>query len=174
MTQNKLNYCPNCGKKEIVFREVKYWSCTECGFRLFHNVAGATALLIFHSNELLLIKRNQEPAKGLWDLPGGFIDPNETTEEAVVREVEEELYLKIKPSEVLYLGSEPNVYLYEKMAYRTIDLFFSIEIQKMPKSWNKEEIQEWQWVSKEKFSLESLAFDSMKRFFSKHKKRLPW
>jgi 8-oxo-dGTP diphosphatase len=40
--------------------------------------------------ELLLIQRGNEPFKGMWALPGGFLDMNETLEEAVQREVREE------------------------------------------------------------------------------------
>jgi 8-oxo-dGTP diphosphatase len=40
--------------------------------------------------EILLIRRNDEPFKGKWALPGGFLDENETLEECVAREVEEE------------------------------------------------------------------------------------
>lgn len=39
---------------------------------------------------ILLIQRLNEPFKGQWALPGGFIEPNETLEECVVREIEEE------------------------------------------------------------------------------------
>lgn len=39
---------------------------------------------------ILLIQRNQEPNRGYWTLPGGFVESNETADAAVVREVEEE------------------------------------------------------------------------------------
>ncbi|MCJ7662997.1 MAG: NUDIX hydrolase [Desulfobacterales bacterium] len=39
---------------------------------------------------ILLIQRNQEPNRGYWTLPGGFVESDETAEAAVVREVEEE------------------------------------------------------------------------------------
>jgi len=40
--------------------------------------------------ELLLIRRKNPPFKGMWALPGGFLDMNETPEEAVARELQEE------------------------------------------------------------------------------------
>jgi ADP-ribose pyrophosphatase YjhB (NUDIX family) len=39
---------------------------------------------------ILLIQRNQEPNRGYWTLPGGFVESNETADVAVVREVREE------------------------------------------------------------------------------------
>ncbi|AHM59185.1 hydrolase, NUDIX family protein [Flammeovirgaceae bacterium 311] len=46
--------------------------------------------------QVLLIKRKQDPFKGCWSFPGGFMDINETPEEAVTRELAEETGLKLK------------------------------------------------------------------------------
>jgi ADP-ribose pyrophosphatase YjhB (NUDIX family) len=45
---------------------------------------------------LLLIRRGQEPSRGLWSLPGGRVEPGETLEAAVVREVREETGLDVR------------------------------------------------------------------------------
>jgi len=45
---------------------------------------------------ILLIKRGHEPGKGLWSVPGGRIEPGETDEQAVVREVLEETGLEVE------------------------------------------------------------------------------
>ena len=46
--------------------------------------------------ELLVVRRAKEPAKGTLDLPGGFSDLYETSEEGVCREVKEETGLEVK------------------------------------------------------------------------------
>jgi len=71
---------------------------------------------------LLLVVRAREPGKGLWDLPGGFVDPGESAEGALRREVREELDLEI--TSLRYLHSEPNVYEYSGVWYATVDLGF--------------------------------------------------
>jgi mutator protein MutT len=50
---------------------------------------------------MLLILRGHEPGKGLWSIPGGRIEPGETGEEAVVREVREETGLEVTCGQLL-------------------------------------------------------------------------
>jgi ADP-ribose pyrophosphatase YjhB (NUDIX family) len=49
------------------------------------------------AGRLLLIQRGHDPHRGLWSLPGGRIEPGESPEEAVVREVREETGLTVSP-----------------------------------------------------------------------------
>ncbi|HEV7980682.1 NUDIX hydrolase [Amycolatopsis sp.] len=49
------------------------------------------------AGRLLLIKRGNEPGRGLWSVPGGRVEPGETDKEAVVREIFEETGLDVIP-----------------------------------------------------------------------------
>jgi 8-oxo-dGTP diphosphatase len=55
----------------------------------------ATALIPFPNEKILLIKRRTLPFKGYWALPGGRVDPGETVEQTIVREVKEETGLDV-------------------------------------------------------------------------------
>jgi bifunctional NMN adenylyltransferase/nudix hydrolase len=56
--------------------------------------------VVIQSGHVLLVKRRSYPGKGLWALPGGFLEPDETIEQACLRELAEETALKV-PDAVL-------------------------------------------------------------------------
>lgn len=55
----------------------------------------ATAIIPFPLDKILLIKRRTSPFKGYWALPGGRVNPGETVEQTIVREVKEETGLDV-------------------------------------------------------------------------------
>ena len=116
-------YCPECGSPHFEVNNEKSKKCTDCGFVYYFNPSAATvALILNEKNELLVCRRAKEPAKGTLDLPGGFIDMNETGEEGVTREVLEETELKV--DKAVYQFSLPNIYIYSGFPVHTLDLFF--------------------------------------------------
>ena len=105
--QNDFNFCPNCGGKNIQNVNMRKWKCDDCGFTLYNNVAAAVGLVIQNKNgKVLFEKRAKEPRKGFLALPGGFVDPNETAEEACFRECKEEI--GVEPLSVKYIATFPN------------------------------------------------------------------
>ncbi len=64
--------------------------------------------VIIKDAAVLLIKRKNDPYKGEWALPGGFVEYNEKTEDAAVREVFEETGLKTKIVDLVGVYSDPN------------------------------------------------------------------
>ncbi len=63
-------------------------------------VVGVGAVLI-HEGRALLIRRGKEPLRGRWVVPGGTVELGETLEEALVREVQEETSLLVRPREIV-------------------------------------------------------------------------
>ena len=103
-----FDYCPSCGSKNMHFDGIKEFSCNVCSFTYYHNVAVGVGAILECGGKILLIERGKDPGKGKLDLPGGFVEPKETAEEALSREVREEIGINVGP--LKYLGSYPNVY----------------------------------------------------------------
>lgn len=91
------NFCPHCGKKygkeikDAFLRKKDSLTCSRCRFVFYNNPKPTTNALITNSRGLLLVKRAVEPFAGYWDMPGGFIEYGEKPEEALFRELREEL-----------------------------------------------------------------------------------
>jgi 8-oxo-dGTP diphosphatase len=61
----------------------------------------STAIIPYPGDKILLIKRNTVPFRGYWALPGGRMDPGETIQQTVVREVKEETGLDVTIVDVI-------------------------------------------------------------------------
>ncbi|MCX8094297.1 MAG: NUDIX hydrolase [Candidatus Goldbacteria bacterium] len=96
-------YCPTCGTKTIKKMEgkVKRDFCGVCKKFHYKNPPVAVAAVCFLNNGIVFIKRKYNPCKGLWTLPGGFVEAGETIEQALKREIKEETGLKIKKNKLL-------------------------------------------------------------------------
>jgi 8-oxo-dGTP diphosphatase len=87
-----FRFCPRCGG-EMVVKPCEGFDrpvCIACGKPVYVNPYPATCQVVRNGNELLLTRRAQKPRKGLWCLPGGFIEWGEHPEDAAKRELFEE------------------------------------------------------------------------------------
>lgn len=124
----KFKFCPSCGSSSFVRNDSKSKRCHSCEFVYYLNPSAATAAFILNEkDELLVCRRANEPAKGTYDLPGGFSDLNETSEENIAREIFEEL--GVKADSIRYLFTLPNEYLYSNLIVPTIDVFFQCTLE---------------------------------------------
>ena len=138
-------FCPVCGGREFVANSPKSKRCKACGFELFMNASAANVALITNERgELLVTRRKKDPAKGTFDLPGGFADPGESAEEGVMREVMEETGLRV--TRVHYLFSLPNKYLYSGLTIPTLDMFFRCEVADTSNICAMDDVAECMWI----------------------------
>ena len=121
-----FRHCPRCGSVNVGSPALKQFICADCSFTYFANAAAALMGIVRNaSGEILLVRRGREPAKGKLTLPGGFVDPLETIEAALTREMEEEVGIRVRS--IAYLTSFPNRYVYRGVLYFTIDLVYVCE-----------------------------------------------
>lgn len=124
----KFEYCPKCGSHHFVANGATSKKCENCGFEYFMNPSASNVAIIKNAKgEILVERRKQEPAKGTLDLPGGFTQIGEISEEGLAREVMEETGLKV--TDARYLFSLPNIYRYSGIDIHTLDMFYLCEVE---------------------------------------------
>ncbi|MFA5293126.1 MAG: NUDIX domain-containing protein [Phycisphaerae bacterium] len=160
-----FKYCPKCGTAALHFVKSNKLVCGKCRFEYYHNNAAAAAAIITNNKgQILFVKRAQEPKKGMLDLPGGFSDHGESAEEAIKREIKEEVCLKT--TSVKYLCSYPNIYKYKGVTYSTIDLGFVCKVKDISKAKAKDDAQSIIFISPDKIPMKKIAFKSVKKMIS--------
>lgn len=104
--------------------------------------------------KVLLVKRGNEPFKGKWALPGGFLNEDETAEECALRELKEETGLDLKPNQIHQVHTFTS--LDRDPRGRTISICFCafVDYEKVA---GGDDAAEAQWVSL--LEMPNLAFD---------------
>jgi 8-oxo-dGTP diphosphatase len=75
------------------------------------NIKITTDAIVFSKTgphlQILLVKRKNDPFKGLWSFPGGFVEDNEDIEAGAIRELEEETAIKLPTMKQLHTFGKP-------------------------------------------------------------------
>ncbi|MER3405537.1 MAG: hypothetical protein C4289_10605, partial [Chloroflexota bacterium] len=110
--------------------------CTACGQITYRNPKPCVGALVEHAGRVLLVRRKQPPFQGWWDIPGGFLEYDESPEQAAQREVREETGLEVRLRGII--GIFPDVYpdvdsgvgedATDVEAARTINIFYRAEV----------------------------------------------
>ena len=116
---------------------------------------------------MLLTTRAFEPAKGKLDLPGGFVDMNVTAEEALIRELKEELGIDVCNPQ--YLFSLPNEYQFSGIIVHTLDMFFKVEIDDTIQIKTDDDVAYAQFYDLKLVNIEDIGLNSIKKAINRIK-----
>jgi NAD+ diphosphatase len=97
-------FCGRCGAPLTTSATERAKECAQCGLIQYPRIAPSIIVLVQRGPELLLARPYHFPA-GFYSVIAGFVEPGETLEEAVVREVGEEVGITI--TDIRYFGSQP-------------------------------------------------------------------
>lgn len=132
----------------------------DAGHRLFYDASPAAGLLLVNpKNQVLLVQRAADPGKGLLGMPGGFCDAGETLEQALQREIQEEIGLRphdYTPPQ--YLTSAPEDYPFDGETRPVFGVAFWARINGNPQIVVGDDAADFVWLPLDDFPWDRLAF----------------
>lgn len=127
MEEKEFRHCPLCGAglEAKLVEGRKRLVCPRCFWIRYLNPLPCSAAFVANSHdEILLVQRGVEPGRGKWGLPSGFIEIEETPEEACLRELQEETGLSGRIKALIGVFSQLSL-VYK----RVIIIGFSVEAE---------------------------------------------
>jgi 8-oxo-dGTP diphosphatase len=103
MISDEVNFCPRCGSPVTLaerFGQLRQ-VCPICDWIYFADPKVAAAVLVERDSQVLLVRRANDPLRGLWTLPAGFVDAGEDPAEAAARECLEETGLQVRVTNLI-------------------------------------------------------------------------
>jgi NAD+ diphosphatase len=98
-------YCGRCGNKTEYMSGERGKKCSVCGFMSFPRLSPATITAVIKDKQILLSQYAAFRGRGMHTIIAGFVEPGETLEECIHREVFEEVGVRVK--NIRYLKSQP-------------------------------------------------------------------
>lgn len=165
-----FNFCPRCGTQLTESLVGKSLLCSACDLLLFFNPAVSVGAFVFRPDGAMLwLRRAKDPRRGKLGLPGGFIDFNETAEEALQRETREEVGITVRDAR--FLLSLPNRYEFRGVTYPVLDLFFTAQAIDPERAVPLDEVAELRWLQPEEPALDDIAFVSVREALIRYRGR---
>ncbi|MBW1708693.1 MAG: NAD(+) diphosphatase [Deltaproteobacteria bacterium] len=97
-------FCSRCGEHVETKSDERAKVCPKCGMLNYPRLSPAVIVAVLKENQILLARNGRFP-NGFYSVLAGFVEPGETFEDCVKREVKEEVGLEVK--NIRYFGSQP-------------------------------------------------------------------
>lgn len=149
-------YCLRCGAETK--NKNNTCKCESCGYIFYINPNPTASALILSGTEILLTTRAVDPYKGTLDIPGGFVELNETFEDAVKREVREELDVEVRDLE--YFNSLSDRYLFSGVDNYVLNVNFKVSVDSEDFK-PADDISDVAYYSLDRIDLRKIAFPSV-------------
>lgn len=170
MDEQTFIFCPRCGAR-FSEKTPRLLNCGDCGLNFFINPRPCNAVIIENvQGKIMLVKRKADPHKGMWDLPGGFMDIKETAQQSLTRELREELHVDL--SHFRYLSSYADRYLYKEVNYHTLCFVYAAKIQNIPIR-PGDDISSYAFFSKKSLPYDEIAFGGLKSALKEYIRKSP-
>ncbi len=154
-------FCTYC--REQLKTQDDYKLCLNCGRHYYFNPKPCVAILLTNNkDEVLLVRRANEPFKDWWDIPGGFVEENETLEQAARRELKEET--GIEATDIRYEGSIFEDYHFRNDNVPVVAAFFSGKIKENVTIKVNDDVSDYQFVPRNRVDISSIAFKNQQKF----------
>ena len=151
-----FNFCPRCGNEGLAEHGENAVDCPACGYVYYHSSVAAVVGIIEYQDRVVVTRRANDPHKGMWAIPGGFVEYGESLEAALVRELEEELNLEIAEPE--YLASYGSRYPYRDVLYFPSVAYFTCRVEDVSHMRASDDIDQYRLIPPAQLIQEELAF----------------
>lgn len=156
-------HCPDCGRsmtmRAATPADVQRPVCGGCGKIHYEGPTLLVLCAVFSEDRILFVRRGQEPYRGKWAFPGGFVESNESLEAAAARELKEETGLQLDTQAFYPFGMLSVPHMNQVHAFFTARVTDSAVLRPNPP-----EIDEAQWfklsdLPREDLWAPAMAFD---------------
>lgn len=153
-------FCMACGGRlRTVSEEGKRRrKCARCGWTFYGNPIPAAIALIARGRRILLGRRAAAPYAGSWDLPGGFVEGDETPEVALRRELKEELGVRVRSARFLGFFHET----YGPRGFPILVMVFRVRLAP-GRFVTASDLSEVRWFDRERLPFREIRFPSMRK-----------
>lgn len=162
---NEIKYCQFCSN-DLTDKQ-NYKVCDNCKRGTYFNPLPAVGALCINSDgRILLIKRKIDPYIDYWDTPGGFVSLNENAEQAVLRELNEEVGANAENPK--YIGSFNNVYNFQGIEYNVMTLMFLCDVPNTKDLKADDDAKSFEFIDLNDIDYKKIAFPEQSSFLQHH------